>query len=106
VVDKSIHPFRTRRLGDDGLEPWAEIPSNVSSNRQSMDPCVILDGAARAIRVSSCFPVHGFPPFPYLGKKVLFVENEGGRDVHNEDDIYLSEQFLLKQGWTPENTGD
>jgi len=100
VIDKAVHPFRTRRLTSDGLVPWSEIPANTSSNRQTMDSCVVLDGAARAMRVSSCFPVHGFPPFPYLGKKTLMAENKGGRDVHDEADIYLTEQFLLQHGWS------
>ncbi len=101
VIDKAVHPFRTRRLNPEGmLEPWLDIPVITSSNRQSLDPCIILDGAARAIRVSSCFPVHGDPPFPYLGRRVRMVENKGGRDIHDIDDIYLSEQYLLRHGWS------
>lgn len=101
VIDKAVHPFRTRRLTPGGmLEPWLEIPANTSSNRQSLDPCVILDGAARAMRVSSCFPVHGAPPFPYLGRSIRVIDNEGGHDIHDADDIYLSEQYLLRHGWS------
>lgn len=101
VIDKAVHPFRTRRLSnDDCLSPWYDVPEGTSSNRQALEPCVILDGAARALRVRSCFPTKGSAPFPYLGTKVLFEPNPGGRDVHDEDDVLLTERFLLRQGWT------
>lgn len=107
VIDKAVHPFRTRRISPEGmLETWSEIPINTSSNRQSLDPCVILDGAARAIRVASCFPVHGSPPFPYLGETIRVVENPGGRDIHDTDDILLTEQYLLRHGWSQNREDD
>lgn len=101
VIDKSVHPFRTRRLTSEGwLEPWFQIPPGTSSNRQALEPCIILDGAARAMRVASCFPPHGDPPFSYLGRKVLMVENPGGLDVHDEWDFQETERFLRSVGWT------
>lgn len=104
VIDRSVHPFRTRRLTSGGLlEPWASIPSDVSSNRQSLEPCVILDGAARSMRVAKCFPPHGNAPFPYLGERILMEENEGGFDVHDDDDLGRAERYLIQRGWTQES---
>jgi len=101
VIDKAVHPFRTRRLTSDGLlEPWIEIPPGTSSNRQALDPCVILDGAARAMRIDACFPPCGDPPFSYLGRNILMVENPGGMDVHDEWDFIETERFLRSVGWT------
>jgi len=100
TIDRAVHPFRTRKLTPESeLRPWSEIPEQTSSNRQSLDPCVILDGATRAMRVATCFPPKGDAPFPYLGKRILFEENPGGRDVHDEDDVILSERFLARAGW-------
>lgn len=107
VEDRAVHPFRTRKLTVEGeLKPWVEIPAGTSSNRQSLEPCIIVDGAARAMRVASCIPPKGDAPFPYLGNRVLFEENLGGRDVHDEDDLLLSEHFLVRHGWTPEQLPD
>ena len=101
VIEKSVHPIRTRKLNAQGmLEPWFEIDPTVSCNRQTMDPCIILDGAARVMRVASCFPIKGTQPFPYLGRTVLFEDNPGGRDVHDEDDFILVEKHLRAQGWS------
>lgn len=56
-VDRSVHPFRTKRVTQDGyLTTWMDMPAETSTNRQDLDPCFILDGAARAMRVGSCFP--------------------------------------------------
>lgn len=102
-VDKSVHPFRTRKLSEDGrLQPWSDIPSTTSSNRQTMTPCFLLDGAARAMRVSHCFPIKGPQPFPYLGNHTLSVSNEGGLDIHSPEDVLLTEYYLRRHGFTEE----
>lgn len=101
VIEKSVHPIRTRKLNARGtLESWFDIDPSVSCNRQTMEPCIILDGAARVMRVSSCFPIKGLQPFPYLGNAILFEDNPGGRDVHDEDDFLLVEKHLRAQGWS------
>lgn len=100
-IDRSVHPFRTRRVTSEGfLEPWFEIPAETSSNRQTMDGCFILDGTVRAMRVANCFPPRGDQPFPYLGKKIRFVENDGGRDVHCAEDVFLTESYLRSHGFS------
>lgn len=107
TIDRAVHPYRTRRLAEDGqLKTWGGVPAGTSSNRQSLEPCVILDGAARAMRVSACFPPAGDAPFPYLGKTILFEENPGGLDVHDEDDLKLTERFLAAQKWTKDAMPD
>jgi len=101
VIEKSVHPIRTRKLTAEGkLEPWLPIPAGTSANRQKLDPCICLDGAARVMRVAACFPLIGDPPYPYLGQKVLFEDNPGGRDVHDQDDIILIQRQLREMGWS------
>ena len=101
VIEKSIHPIRTRKLTSQGLlEPWLETPPQTSANRQTLDPCIILDGAARAIRVANCVPFKGVPPYPYIGRTVLFEDNPGGLDVHDEEDLLLIEKRLRDMGWS------
>ena len=99
-IDHSIHPYRTKMVNSDcTLSPWLEMPEGTSTNRQNLPPCFILDGAARVMRLKSCFPPDGQPPFTYLGKKIRYIENSTGGDVHSLTDIAITE-FLLKQiGW-------
>lgn len=99
---RSVHPFRTRRVAPDGtLHPWLDAPAQTSSNRQSLEGCFVLDGAARVMRVARCFPPHGKPPFGYLGNRILAVENASGGDVHGLDDIVVAEYQLRQLGWEP-----
>jgi len=101
VIEKSIHPLRTRKLTQQGvLEPWLETPPGTSANRQTLDSCIILDGAARAIRVATCVPFVGVPPYPYIGRTVLFEDNPGGIDVHDEEDLLIIEKRLRDMGWS------
>ena len=99
-IDFSIHPFRTKRVASDGfLETWLDIPENTSTNRQNLEPCFILDGAVRVMRYDRCFPPDGQPPFTYLGKKIQYIENVSGGDVHCMEDIFLTEHLLKTMGW-------
>ncbi|MCB1021885.1 MAG: NTP transferase domain-containing protein [Acidobacteria bacterium] len=102
IIDNSHHPYRVKKVMEDGsLENWLPIPRGVSNNRQALTPSFVLDGAARALRVSRCFPPEGQEPFRVLGNRVLFVENPGGLDVHSEDDVILTERYLLRRGILP-----
>lgn len=102
-IDHSVHPFRTKRITVEGLlMPWLEVPRNTSSNRQSLDPCFILDGAVRVLRIDRCFPPVGQPPFSYLGNNIMYVENATGGDVHSLHDILSTENALVEMGWEKE----
>lgn len=99
-IDKSIHPFRTKKIGISGyLSSWLDVPDHTSTNRQNLEPCFVLDGAVRVLRVGRCFPPTGQPPFTYLGNKILYVENMAGGDVHSTADIAKSEFLLAEMGW-------
>jgi N-acylneuraminate cytidylyltransferase len=99
-VDHSVHPYRTKRITADGtLSTWLEMPENVSTNRQNLEPCFVLDGAVRVMRYSNCFPPDGQPPFSYLGNDILYIENTPGGDVHSLEDIVLTEYLLKKMDW-------
>jgi N-acylneuraminate cytidylyltransferase len=106
-IDRGVHPYRTRKITPEGhLEGWFDVPPQTSSNRQNLEPCFILDGAARALRIDQCFPPSGLPPFGYLGRHVLPIENSAGGDVHSHEDIAVAEFQLRQLGWRlPGNTG-
>ena len=90
-----MHPYRLKKVQEDGtLTTWVEMP-NASNNRQAIkEKAVVLDGACRAFRTARCLPPNGQPPFKYLGHRIGWVENEGGLDVHSEADILVTEQWM------------
>lgn len=100
-VDHSVHPYRTKRIEQDGtLSPWLDIPEGTTTNRQGLAPCFILDGAVRVMRYKTCFPPRGQKPFTYLGTKIKHLENSLGGDVHSLKDIATTEFLLKEMGWT------
>ena len=106
-IDRAVHPIRTRRIDDAGcLQPWLDTPPGASSNRQALDACFILDGAARAIRLADGLPSDGPPPFAYLGSRVIPVVNGRGGDVHGLEDVALAEWLLRRDGWDMGDPGD
>jgi N-acylneuraminate cytidylyltransferase len=99
-VDRGVHPIRTRRIDGSGrLRPWLQTPPEASSNRQALDACFILDGAARAIRLADGLPTDGSPPFAYLGNRVIPVVNGRGGDIHGLEDVAMAEWMLRQNGW-------
>lgn len=99
--DKSVHPFRTKKMAPDGfLHTWMDMSEKTSTNRQALDGCFVLDGACRAMRMDRCFPPKGQRPFTYLGNQILPLENLAGGDVHALEDIVLAEYHLRQLGWT------
>jgi CMP-N-acetylneuraminic acid synthetase len=93
-----MHPYRLKKVNAAGeLEPWVEMPADISNNRQAIrEPAVVLDGACRAFR-RRCLDMQGQPPFRYLGNRMAWVENPGGLDVHSEADLIATEQWLRAQ---------
>lgn len=99
-IDHSIHPYRTKKVNSDGtLDTWIDMPKNTSTNRQNLDPCFVLDGAVRVMNYKKCFPPQGQPPFSYLGKKIIYIENMSGGDVHSLEDIHMTAYKLKQLGW-------
>jgi hypothetical protein len=75
----------------------------VSTNRQDLPPCAILDHSLWVLRVNSCFPPRGQKPWTFMGERILFLANDGCRDVHALEDITYTENYLRAAGW--EETG-
>ena len=99
IIENGVHPLRTKQVRPDGyLDTWMEMADDTSDNRQDLVPCFVLDGACRAIRVATCFPAVGQPPFRYLGNRILYVENPGSCEVDNLADIAYTEHYLRTNG--------
>ena len=101
-IENDHHPFRVKQMGQDGyLRTWLDLSAtNVSTNRQDLPPCYILDHAMWILRVSSCFPPRGQKPWTFMGEHILFANNEGSRDIHSMEDFEYTEKYLKTHGWS------
>jgi len=101
-VENDHHPYRVKRRRDDGyLGTWINLDDiAVSTNRQDLPPCHILDHSLWVLRVATCFPPRGQKPWTFMGNNILFMNNPGSCDIHSEEDILYTEKYLRDQGWT------
>lgn len=100
-INNDHHPYRVKKMGKDGyLRTWIDLSFiSVSTNRDDLPDCYILDHAMWVLRVATCFPPNGQKPWGFMGKKVLFEENRGSRDIHSMEDLQYTEAYLRNQGW-------
>jgi CMP-N-acetylneuraminic acid synthetase len=100
-VENDHHPYRVKKMGPDGyLSTWMDLSSiPVSTNRQDLPPCYILDHAMWILKVDRCFPPRGQKPWTFMGNNILFEDNPGSCDIHSIEDIGYTEKYLLENGW-------
>lgn len=101
-VENDHHPYRVKQMGSDGyLRTWMDLSGvSVSTNRQDLPPCHVLDHAMWILRVSTCFPPKGQKPWTFMGNRILFANNEGSRDIHSMEDFEYTEKYLRARGWS------
>lgn len=101
-IENDHHPYRVKRMGHDGyLRTWLDLSDvTISTNRQDLPPCYILDHSIWVLRVATCFPPTGQKPWTFMGKNILFMENAGSCDIHSVEDILYTEKYLRDHGWT------
>ena len=94
-VEQNCHPYRLKKVLPDGtLSNWVAVPDSVANNRQAIkERAVALEGACRAWRPYRCLPPRGQPPFRYLGRRIGWVENPDGLDIHDEIDVTITERW-------------
>lgn len=100
-IHNDHHPYRVKKMGEDGyLRTWMDLSFvSVSTNRDDLPSCYILDHAMWVLRVATCFPPNGQKPWGFMGKNILFEENSGSRDIHSMEDLQYTEAYLRNQGW-------
>ena len=96
--DNNVHPWRVKRAEGNFLTPWTRIPCEAGTNRQQLPRNFILDHSVWVLDVERCFPPAGQPPWSFMGQSIAYLENSGCVDIHNEDDLRLTEAWLEEHG--------
>mgnify|MGYP006421786109 CR=1 FL=1 len=97
VSDSDHHPYRAKRMGEDGfLEPFFDFADReISSNRQELGDCFFLCHNFWVLNVKeSIYSGKGKPPWKFMGDSVRPFEVEHSIDVHTEEDLLRSEQWI------------
>ena len=89
------HPARGKLLNSDGtLSPV--FSGELSPNRQQLPPCYFFDHSFWVLRGKTALSADGQPPWDCMGNKIRPYETSGCFDVHCENDLYRTEQWLIK----------
>lgn len=90
------HPFRAKRIVNGQLKNFFDIDENISTNRQDLEPNYFACHNFWVLNLSQTFPPFdkGQPPWKFMGNKIIPYVIEYSIDIHDQNDIYLTESWL------------
>lgn len=100
-VDQDHHPFRAKKLREDGcLDTWFDFSNQaVSTNRQDLPECYYLCHNFWTLNVDKSIGVtNGQQPWGFMGRNVKPIIVEEGFDVHVLEDIQRTEKWIIGEG--------
>ena len=94
--DNDHHPLRAKRLLVGGfLAPFIMSQEDkVSSNRQDLEKCFFLCHNFWCIRVSAVRSGHGYPPWSFMGNRVVPYVVDKTVDIHDAYDVKMAKDWL------------
>ena len=92
------HPFRAKKLTEDGLaQNFFELPESTSSNRQDLPPAVFFEHSFWGLRSSGIEKQDGEPPWHCHGNRVkAIIGPEKPPDVHSQEDLLSLESWITR----------
>lgn len=93
------HPLRARKINKNGmLEPFVEnYNKEISANRQDLEKCLFYDHSFWVLDINKGVKsTDGQKPWPVMGKNIIPYITEGCFDVHNINDLQLTEKWILE----------
>lgn len=95
IQDNDHHPFRAKKIDSNNyLKSFFKFKKKISSNRQDLIANFFLCHNFWVIKTKAIFRNNGEAPWNFLGKKVLHLKINYSIDIHDEKDIYLTQEWL------------
>lgn len=102
LLEMDNHPYRCKRLREDGcLDTWFDFKGKqISTNRQDLPMNFVLCHNFWTLNLKeSLYSIkEGQQPWTFMGNNIKPIVVKESFDVHDEDDIKRTEQWLLKEG--------
>jgi len=96
------HPLRAKKINNEGyLKPFiGSDQKHISSNRQDLESNYFVCHNFWALNLKNMSPdlSEGQKPWPFMGSRIIPYIVDCSIDVHHEEDIYLTEVWLKKNG--------
>lgn len=103
TVDMDHHPFRAKKMMDDGtIKSFFDFKGKtISSNRQDLPKGYFLCHNFWVLRVSNGLnEMEGEAPWNFMGPRVLPYEVEDSFDIHTYEEVEKAERWLIKNGFS------
>lgn len=101
LLEMDNHPYRAKRLRNDGcLDTWFDFKGkSVSTNRQDLPQNFFLchNFWTLNLRNSVYAKEEGQQPWAFMGNNIKPIVVEESFDVHDEEDLRRTEQWLLAE---------
>ena len=102
LLEMDHHPYRSKRLREDGcLDTWFDFNGkNISTNRQDLPMNFVLCHNFWTLNLkNSLYPgQRGQQPWTFMGNNVKPIVIKESFDVHDEDDLKRTEDWIIKEG--------
>lgn len=92
------HPYRGKRLVNGLMMPFVESAGQVSANRQDLPTCLFFDHSIWVLRAATIRDPDGQAPWPCMGQNIKPYLTEGCLDVHDLEDIVVTEKWITANG--------
>lgn len=97
--DNDHHPLRAKTLNSDGTLSMYEkgIEGKISTNRQDLPLCLFLAHNFWVLNVSYLLSgKEGQQPWGFMGDTIIPYKIDKSIDIHEEIDLHIARQWLLK----------
>lgn len=102
LLEMDHHPFRCKRLREDGcLDTWFDFKGQqISTNRQDLPMNFVLCHNFWTLNLKETLysTKEGQQPWTFMGNNIKPIVVQESFDVHDEEDIKRTEQWLIKEG--------
>ena len=102
LLEMDNHPFRSKRLREDGcLDTWFDFKDkDISTNRQDLPMNFVLCHNFWTLRLKNSIYAKekGQQPWTFMGNNIKPIVVKESFDVHDEEDIRRTEQWLVNEG--------
>ena len=102
LLEMDNHPFRSKRLREDGcLDTWFDFSGkNISTNRQDLPMNFVLCHNFWTLNIKESIhsEYEGQQPWTFMGNKIKPIVVKESFDVHDEEDIRRTEKWLIEEG--------
>ena len=97
IQDNDKHPLRAKKKVGNFLKPFVNTKKRISTNRQDLEESYFLCHNFWVIKTKEIIKNNGYPPWKFMGKKVIPYLVKHSHDIHVKEDIILCKSILKEK---------